>query len=196
MAATVNRNFRFPDPARETRGFPGVSWPLDAFAGRRGCATSHRETRAELGLETRQGGRPGPGPGGAHPSEGIWPSGRRRRSGSLDEGTREDVDGGRSGRFVLVSSADIEPDDDAKTRAELGQKTLTIRVHRMASPAHDKAIAALLQDRQIWSFSTRKPAPKCSTCWSNAPIGIPPGSGNLKFGGSCGTCGAVRGAFP
>jgi transposase len=41
-------------------------------------------------------------------------------------------------RELFVTSADIEPDDDAKT--------LTIRVHRMAAPAHDKAIAALLED--------------------------------------------------
>ena len=47
-------------------------------------------------------------------------------------------------RELLVSSADIEPDDDAKT--------LTIRVHRMASPAHDKAIAALLQDLTSLEF--------------------------------------------
>jgi hypothetical protein len=39
-------------------------------------------------------------------------------------------------RELLVSDADIEPDDRAKT--------LTIRVHRMASPSHDKAVAALL----------------------------------------------------
>jgi hypothetical protein len=39
-------------------------------------------------------------------------------------------------RELFVSSADIEPD----TLAE----TLTIRIHRMASPSHDKAIAALL----------------------------------------------------
>lgn len=41
-------------------------------------------------------------------------------------------------RELFVSSADIEPDDLAKT--------LTIRVHRMANPAHDKATAALLQE--------------------------------------------------
>ena len=41
-------------------------------------------------------------------------------------------------RELFVSSADIEPDDLAKT--------LTIRVHRMANPAHDKAIAALLEE--------------------------------------------------
>lgn len=39
-------------------------------------------------------------------------------------------------RELLVSSADIEPDESAKT--------LTVRIHRMASPAHDKAIEALL----------------------------------------------------
>ena len=41
-------------------------------------------------------------------------------------------------RELFVSSADIEPDDKAGT--------LTIRIHRMASPAHDKAIAALLEE--------------------------------------------------
>jgi hypothetical protein len=47
-------------------------------------------------------------------------------------------------RELLVSSADIEPDAVAKT--------LTIRVHRMASPAHDKAIAALLRDLTSLEF--------------------------------------------
>ena len=41
-------------------------------------------------------------------------------------------------RELFVSSADIEPDDLART--------LTIRVHRMANPAHDKAIAKLLEE--------------------------------------------------
>jgi hypothetical protein len=41
-------------------------------------------------------------------------------------------------RELFVTSADIEPNDAAKT--------LTIRVHRMAAPVHDKAIAALLED--------------------------------------------------
>src|SRR5664280_2342152 len=41
-------------------------------------------------------------------------------------------------RELFVSSADIEPDDCAAT--------LTIRIHRMASPAHDKAIVALLEE--------------------------------------------------
>ncbi len=41
-------------------------------------------------------------------------------------------------RELFVSSADIAPDDVAKT--------LTIRIHRMANPAHDKAIAALLEE--------------------------------------------------
>ena len=47
-------------------------------------------------------------------------------------------------RELLVSSADIEPDDNAKT--------VTIRVHRMASPVHDKAIAALLHDLTSLEF--------------------------------------------
>ncbi len=47
-------------------------------------------------------------------------------------------------RELLVSSADIEPGDTAKT--------VTIRVHRMASPVHDKAIAALLHDLTSLEF--------------------------------------------
>ena len=41
-------------------------------------------------------------------------------------------------RELLVSSADLEPNEK--------EKTLTIRIHRMACPAHDKAIAALLAE--------------------------------------------------
>ena len=41
-------------------------------------------------------------------------------------------------RHLFVASADIEPDERAKT--------LTIRVHRMANPAQDKAIAGLLDE--------------------------------------------------
>ena len=41
-------------------------------------------------------------------------------------------------RELFVSSVDLLPDDAART--------LTIRVHRMASPVHDRAIAALLAD--------------------------------------------------
>lgn len=41
-------------------------------------------------------------------------------------------------RELFVSCADIEPDDLAHT--------LTVRIHRMASPAHDKAVGALLDD--------------------------------------------------
>jgi len=41
-------------------------------------------------------------------------------------------------RELLVSCADIEPDD--------GAQTLTVRIHRMACPAHDTAVAALLKD--------------------------------------------------
>lgn len=48
-------------------------------------------------------------------------------------------------RQLFVSSADIEPDDSART--------LTIRVHRMACPAHDKAIAALLEELTLQGFS-------------------------------------------
>jgi DNA-binding CsgD family transcriptional regulator len=47
-------------------------------------------------------------------------------------------------RELLVSSADIEPDDKAGT--------LTIRIHRMASPTHDKAIAALLEELTALNF--------------------------------------------
>jgi hypothetical protein len=41
-------------------------------------------------------------------------------------------------RELFVSSADIEPSE--------AENTLTIRIHRMACPAHDKAIGALLED--------------------------------------------------
>jgi hypothetical protein len=41
-------------------------------------------------------------------------------------------------RELFVSSADIQPDQDTQT--------VTVRIHRMACPAHDKAIAALLED--------------------------------------------------
>ena len=47
-------------------------------------------------------------------------------------------------RELLISSADIEPDDSART--------LTIRIHRMTSPAHDKAIAALLHELTAREF--------------------------------------------
>ena len=39
-------------------------------------------------------------------------------------------------RELFVSSADIEPDNSAEA--------LSIHIHRMVSPVHDKAIAALL----------------------------------------------------
>jgi len=39
-------------------------------------------------------------------------------------------------RELFVSSGDIEPDNSSGT--------LSIHIHRMASPVHDKAIAALL----------------------------------------------------
>jgi len=41
-------------------------------------------------------------------------------------------------RELFVSAGDIEPNDRANT--------LTIRIHRMASPVHDRAVAALLED--------------------------------------------------
>lgn len=41
-------------------------------------------------------------------------------------------------RELFVSSANIEPDESAKT--------LTVRIHRMACPAHDRAVEALLND--------------------------------------------------
>jgi hypothetical protein len=47
-------------------------------------------------------------------------------------------------RELFVSSADIEPDDQAKT--------LTVRIHRMASPVHDRAIAALLDELNQLEF--------------------------------------------
>lgn len=47
-------------------------------------------------------------------------------------------------RELFVSSADIEPDE--------GNKTLTVRIHRMACPAHDKAIEALLGDLSKQQF--------------------------------------------
>lgn len=47
-------------------------------------------------------------------------------------------------RELLVSSADIEPDDSAGT--------LTIRIHRMAIPAHDMAIASLLEELTEQNF--------------------------------------------
>jgi transposase-like protein len=41
-------------------------------------------------------------------------------------------------RELFVSSADLDPNEQ--------ENTLTVRIHRMACPAHDKAIAALLAD--------------------------------------------------
>ena len=47
-------------------------------------------------------------------------------------------------REIFVSSADIAP--DAQT------KTLTVRIHRMASPVHDRAIDSLLKDLNELDF--------------------------------------------
>jgi hypothetical protein len=41
-------------------------------------------------------------------------------------------------RELFVAAGDIEPDAVAHT--------LTVRIHRMASPVHDRAIAALLEE--------------------------------------------------
>ena len=41
-------------------------------------------------------------------------------------------------RELFISAGDIEPNESSKT--------LTVRIHRMVTPAHDKAIAALLED--------------------------------------------------
>lgn len=47
-------------------------------------------------------------------------------------------------RELFISAGDIEPDQVAKT--------LTVRVHRMVTPAHDKAITALLEDLNSLGF--------------------------------------------
>ena len=47
-------------------------------------------------------------------------------------------------RALFVSSADIEPDEQAKT--------LTVKIHRMATPAHDKALSLLLSDLTAEEF--------------------------------------------
>jgi len=47
-------------------------------------------------------------------------------------------------RELFVSSADLEPNEQ--------ENTLTVRIHRMACPAHDKAISALLVDLTQTAF--------------------------------------------
>jgi hypothetical protein len=47
-------------------------------------------------------------------------------------------------RELFVSAADIEPDEQ--------ENTLTIRIHRMACPAHDKAISSLLTELNQLNF--------------------------------------------
>jgi hypothetical protein len=59
-------------------------------------------------------------------------------------------------RELFVSSADIEPDDLAHT--------LTIRIHRMASPSHDKAISALLDDLTELDFCHPETGAKMIFC--------------------------------
>ena len=47
-------------------------------------------------------------------------------------------------RELFISAGDIQPEE--------ATKTLIVRIHRMATPAHDKAIAALLEDLNSLSF--------------------------------------------
>ncbi len=47
-------------------------------------------------------------------------------------------------RALFVSSADLRPDPQTQT--------LRVIIHRMATPAHDRAIAALLDDLNELSF--------------------------------------------
>ena len=58
--------------------------------------------------------------------------------GRLRKHLAKETDARASIRELLVCSADIEPDRDANT--------LTVCVHRMASPVHDRAIDALLEE--------------------------------------------------
>ena len=55
-------------------------------------------------------------------------------------------------RSLFVASADIEPDEQAGT--------LSVRIHRMATPAHDKAIAALLEELTEMEFKHPQTASK------------------------------------
>jgi hypothetical protein len=48
-------------------------------------------------------------------------------------------------RELFVSSGDIEPNTQTNT--------LTIRIHRMANPVHDRAIAALLEELNSQEFA-------------------------------------------
>ena len=50
-----------------------------------------------------------------------------------------------------------EPRVAARYSLRKKENTLTVRVHRMSSPAHDKAISALLSDLTKSAFSTLKP---------------------------------------
>lgn len=58
--------------------------------------------------------------------------------GLLRNHLAKEADARALARELFVSSADIEPDEDAKV--------LTVRIHRMASPAHDRAISALFDE--------------------------------------------------
>jgi len=55
-------------------------------------------------------------------------------------------------RQLFVSSGDIVPNE--------AENTLTIRIHRAATPAHDKAIAALLNDLTQLEFQHRETGAK------------------------------------
>ena len=47
-------------------------------------------------------------------------------------------------RELFISSADIVPDPDTRT--------LTVKIHRMASPVHDRAVNALLEELNQLQF--------------------------------------------
>ena len=71
----------------------------------------------------------------------------RKRHWNKEEEARDLV------RELSISTGDIKPDEVTNT--------LTIRIHRTATAAHDKAIAALLEDlNSPGVFSTPKPAPE------------------------------------
>ncbi len=55
-------------------------------------------------------------------------------------------------RSLFLASGDIEPNDQAGT--------LTVRIHRMTSPAHDKSISALLDDLTQMEFKHPQTAAK------------------------------------
>ena len=76
-------------------------------------------------------------------------------------------------RELFVSSADIVPDELAQT--------LTIRIHRMASPVHDMAIGGLLEELTKQEFQHPETGAKWSTFWHNVPWPIPAESRSLTL---------------